>query len=267
MKKSISLIVATCLLITATACKKNDTDSKNTHEEKTASVKDEKKHWSYDGETSPEHWAELENNECGGKFQSPVDIVNVQKDASLASLDIHYNEKTKIHDIVNNGHSIQFDFEPGDFITLEGKKYALKQFHFHASAEHTIDGVRYPLVIHLVHANEEGKLVVIAIMGKESPENAEPYKFLDKFLPVSQNETKPINESFDMTEVLPENQGYYTYEGSLTTPPCTEGIKWFILKEPIGVSIKLINDLKKLMPIDNYRGIQKLNGRQIKEKP
>lgn len=267
MKRSISLIAAACLLITATACKKTDTDSKNTHEKKLASVTNEKKHWSYEGETSPDHWAELENNECGGKLQSPVDIIDVQKDASLASLDIHYNGETKIHDIVNNGHSIQFDFEPGDFITLEGKKYELKQFHFHESAEHTINGVRYPLVIHMVHASKDGKFAVIAVMGKESSDNAEPFKFLDKFLPVGQNEKKPVNESFDMTEVLPDSKGYFTYEGSLTTPPCTEGVKWFILKEPIDVSTKLIHDLKKLMPVNNYRGIQELNNRQIKEKP
>lgn len=225
----------------------------------------EEKHWSYEGETGPEFWKSLEDNDCGGDFQSPVNIINAKLDASLSPLDIHYSEETTIHDVVNNGHSIQFNFDEGDYIVLQNKKYLLKQFHFHEGAEHTINGVRYPIVIHLVHVSEDGQYAVIAVLGEESTENSDPFEFLDKFMPIEMNETKTVGEKFDMTDILPDSPGYYHYVGSLTTPPCTENVQWYIYKQPIEITQKLIDDLKELMPIDNYRGVQPLNGRVILE--
>ncbi|MCX2679341.1 carbonic anhydrase family protein [Galbibacter sp. EGI 63066] len=234
-------------------------------EVKQEAKKKEDKHWSYQGETGPEHWAKIEKNtECGGKYQSPIDIVGAQSDSNLLPLDIHYSSKTKIHNVTNNGHSIQFNFDPGDYIVLNGEKYELKQFHFHESAEHTIKGVRYPMVIHLVHVNKNGKYAVLAVMAEESRVNSESFDFLESYLPLSVKETKDIGKSFNMNSVLPEKKQYYTYEGSLTTPPCTEGVQWFIFKNPVDVSLEMIKELQEVMPVNNYRDIQPLNGRVVK---
>lgn len=225
----------------------------------------EKKHWNYQGETGPEHWSEIDQNDCGGSAQSPIDIVETVTDKNLKPIDFHYDTKTKIHDVINNGHSIQFDFEPGDYIMIDGDKYELKQFHFHEPAEHTIRGIRYPLVVHMVHMNKEGKYAVIAIMAQEDKQSNKAFEFLDKHLPVKVNESIKIDEDLNINKVLPENKTYYTYTGSLTTPPCTEGVQWYIFKNAIGVSSKIIDDLRKIMPINNFRNVQKLNGRIIKE--
>ncbi|TCK57532.1 carbonic anhydrase [Flavobacterium sp. 90] len=254
MKRITAKILLGSVLMMFVAC----SDKNNTKEE-------EKKHWNYEGETGPEHWSEIDQNDCGGSAQSPIDIINTETDKTLLPIDFHYNEKTKIHDIINNGHSIQVDFEPDDYIMINGDKYELKQFHFHEPAEHTIRGVRYPLVIHMVHMNKDGKYAVVAIMAQEDQEINEAFEFLDKFLPLKVNESIKVNEDFNINKVLPENQTYYTYTGSLTTPPCTEGVQWYILKNPVGVSSKIIEDLRKIMPINNFRNVQPLNGRIIKE--
>lgn len=257
MKKIITKILLGCTMIILMGCDNSKSDKKTNEEPK--------KHWNYDGETGPEHWSEIDQNDCGGSAQSPVDIVETEKDETLKPIDFHYSQETKIHDVVNNGHSIQFDFEEGDYIILNEEKYNLVQFHFHEPAEHTIRGVRYPLVIHMVHMNKDGKFAVVAIMAKESKDNNETFDFLDKFLPIKVNESIEVKDVFNLNNVLPENQTYYTYTGSLTTPPCTEGVQWFIFKNSVDVSIKMIEDLRKIMPVNNFRNIQQLNGRIIKE--
>ncbi|WP_337965008.1 carbonic anhydrase family protein [uncultured Flavobacterium sp.] len=254
MKRVTAKILFGAVLMMFVAC----SDKNSTKEE-------EKKHWNYEGETGPEHWSEIDQNDCGGSAQSPIDIMETETDKTLLPIDFHYDQKTKIHDIINNGHSIQVDFEPDDYIMVDGDKYDLKQFHFHEPAEHTIRGVRYPLVIHMVHMNKEGKYVVLAIMAQEDKEINEAFEFLDKFLPLKVNESIKVNEDFNINKVLPENKAYYTYTGSLTTPPCTEGVQWYIFKSPVGVSLKIIEDLRKIMPINNFRNVQPLNGRIIKE--
>jgi len=256
MKKVSAKILLGLVVIILISCENNKGEKK---------VPEESKHWSYDGETGPKYWSEIDQSDCGGSAQSPVDIVETEMDETLQPIDFQYSEETKIHDVVNNGHSIQFNFEEGNYITLNGDQYNLVQFHFHEPAEHTIKGVRYPLVIHMVHKNKEGKFAVVAIMAKESKGNNETFDFLDKFLPIKVNETIEVKDVFNLKEVLPDNQAYYTYTGSLTTPPCTEGVQWFIFKNSVDVSLKMIEDLRKIMPINNFRDIQQLNGRVIKE--
>lgn len=221
--------------------------------------------WSYQGETGPEHWSELsEISECGGNFQSPVNIVKYKKNKKLKPIQFNYKEETILHSVVNNGHTIQYNFEKGDQLVFEGKTYDLIQFHFHEPAEHTIDGVRYPLAIHLVHKTTKNELLVIEILAKEG-ENSEPFDFLESFLPIKKGEEKVVDEGFDMSLNLPKIKTYYTYVGSLTTPPCTEGVRWIIFKEPILVSLEQVELLKYLMPIRNYREEKPIHGRKIWE--
>lgn len=262
-KNAVTFLVL--LLIAACNNKPKETEQSVTAADTAKTEEHHKKHWDYEGETGPEHWSEMDKNDCGGNAQSPVDIVETEKDGALKPIDFHYNQKTKIHDVINNGHTIQFDFEPGDYVVINGNQYELKQFHFHEPAEHTIKGVRYPLVIHMVHKSKEGKFAVVAIMAQEDKKSNETFEFLDKYLPTKANDTVKVNDDFNINNVLPKNRTYYTYTGSLTTPPCTEGVQWFIFKNQIDVSIKMIKDLKKIMPVNNFRSVQELNGRKIKE--
>jgi carbonic anhydrase len=259
-----SLLFGTLLLSNTISCKERA--PQETHERKTVgNHAQETKHWSYEGETGPEHWAELEKNDCGGSMQSPIDILDPQAEGALPPLDIHYRVETKIHDIVNNGHTVQFNFDPGDYLVINGVQYMLKQFHFHEAAEHTIKGVRYPLEIHLVHKSEHGDYAVLSVMAEESTTNSKAFDFLENYLPLPAGTTRAVKASFDMSEALPRAKQYYTYTGSLTTPPCTQGVQWFIFKRPVTVSFEMIQELRKNLPVNNYRNVQQINGRIVKE--
>ncbi|MNQ02735.1 Carbonic anhydrase precursor [compost metagenome] len=264
-KEMINFAVITVLALAASCNNKSKETEQSVTSADTVTTIERHTHWNYEGETGPDHWSEMDKNDCGGKLQSPIDIVETETDKFLKPIEFHYNQKTKIHDVINNGHTIQFDFEPGDYIVVNGEQYELKQFHFHESAEHTIKGVRYPLEIHMVHKNKDGKFAVVSIMAQENKKSNETFEFLDQYLPTKTNDTVKVNNDFNINKVLPQNKSYYTYWGSLTTPPCTESVQWFIFKAPIEVSIKMITDLKKIMPLNNFRNVQELNGRKIKE--
>ena len=243
------------------------TDSTVNEDEHEIVHQKEHKHWTYEGETGPEHWIEIEKeSDCDGKRQSPINIIDVNAidDASLKPIDIHYSANVKIHEITNNGHSIQYNFEKGDFIILNDNEYRLKQIHFHEPSEHTINGIRYPLEMHLVHVSKDNKIAVLAIMAQEG-ESSEPFTFLEKFLPINTGTTKLIDTDFDLNQNLPKDMGYYTYSGSLTTPPCTQNVTWFVFKTPITISLDQVTQLQKLMPLNNYRDEQPINGRTIKQ--
>ncbi len=245
--------------------KKPNTKTQVLEDNKVQENKDDK-HWSYMGETGPEHWAELEKqSDCNGNQQSPIDIIDfdVTKDLSLSPISFHYSSNVKLHDITNNGHSIQYNFEAGDYIRVNNQKYELAQFHFHEASEHTINGVRYPLEMHLVHIGDENKIAVLAIMATEGA-NSEPFDFLEKYLPIEMGQTKQINADFNLSMNLPEDKTYYMYKGSLTTPPCTQNVSWYIFKNSITISKEQVNRLKVLMPMNNYRTEQALNGRKVK---
>ena len=177
-------------------------------------------------------------------------------------LQIHYNATTEIFDIHNNGHTIKYDFEAGDSISYQNKTYHLKQIHFHEPAEHTINGIRYPIEIHLVHANEDD-FTVLSIMGREG-KGSRTFNFLEKFLPIKIGESKEIHRPFDLRWMLPkETENFYAYRGSLTTPSCTEKVNWIIFRRPIILSLEQALILKELMPLNNYRNEQSLNDRII----
>lgn len=142
------------------------------------------------------------------------------------------------------------------------KTFHLSQINFHEPAEHTIDGIRYPLEIHLVHSFNNEEFTVMSILAKEG-EESQIFEFLESFLPINVNNTKNIHEPLDLTTLFPKTKNYYAYGGSLTTPPCTENVNWIVFKEPIIVSEAEVLKLKKNMPKDNYRNEQPLNGRQV----
>jgi carbonic anhydrase len=260
----IYFALGTVILFALVSCK-DTTEARNKEMEEDL-AHNEAIHWTYTGENGPEHWDELEkSSQCGGERQSPVNIVDIQTeaDSALLPLDLHYYGQVRIHEVISNGHSIQYNFEKGDYISLWDIRYDLKQIHFHEAAEHTLNGVRYPLEMHMVHVNADNEIAVFAIMAMEG-EPSEPFNFLEKYLPLEIGETKVIDEYFDLNLNLPASRDYYTYKGSLTTPPCTEGVTWIVFKEPITVSLQQVKELQRLMPLNNYRGEQPLNGRIVK---
>ncbi|MCL6605083.1 MAG: carbonic anhydrase family protein [Paenibacillus sp.] len=226
-----------------------------------------KAHWSYEGDTSPEHWAELDQlfTTCKvGKAQSPINILKeeVQDDESLSPIKVEYSP-SKVT-IVNNGHTIQANLDNKDNkITLEGKTYTLQQFHFHLPSEHEVNGSHADMELHFVHKDADGQLAVLSVLiTKGSKENAELNK-LWSMLPTEENEEGiPIEDAFDMNELLPEDLHSFRYQGSLTTPPCTEGVQWIVLENPVQWSEEQINKFKAIFPHDN-RPVQPLGEREV----
>ncbi|WP_242203875.1 carbonic anhydrase [Aestuariivivens insulae] len=226
----------------------------------------EERHWSYSGETSPEHWIDIEKkSDCGGKHQSPVNIIHTDVDyvEMKSNLKILYTPTTLISKVDNNGHSIQFNFEEGDSINYRGKTYYLKQIHFHEPSEHKINGVVFPIEMHLVHVNKRGEIAVLAVFGEEGSQS-QLFEFFESFLPLEKGETKEIHQKIDLSSLFLKDKHYYSYNGSLTTPPCTENVSWVVFKEPIILSEAEVLKLKRTMPLNNYRNEQDLNGRTVR---
>jgi len=256
MKNTIFISVISILLFVS--CKNEKSSYKENGLE-------EQSHWSYTGETSPEHWIEIEkNSDCGGKRQSPINIIDINTIATntVDKLKFNYSPETILHQVENNGHSIQFDFNPGDSINYKNNVYHLKQIHFHEPSEHNINGVKYPLEIHLVHQSATKKLCVISILCIEGKES-QLFEFFESFLPIKNGEHKDIDQVVNLADLFPSDKSFYSYSGSLTTPPCTEGVNWIVYKEPIVVSLEEVLKLKEIMPINIYRNEQPINSREI----
>lgn len=223
---------------------------------------EEGKHWSYAGDTGPSHWGDLshDNSACSlGKSQSPVDIVNPQY-GKLPSIQFNYRPSDLA--VVNNGHTIQVNYAPGSSIVLDGKTYDLVQFHFHHLSETTIKGQHTPLEGHLVHKSKDGNLVVVAVLfdqGRANPAVKTVWSNLPK---EEETENKPAAVEVNAAQLLPEKRSYYTFPGSLTTPPCTEGVTWLVLAHKMTASKEQIDAFAALYP-NNYRPTQPLDGRTI----
>ena len=218
-------------------------------------------HWGYAGKTGPSHWSELESDfsSCKlGKTQSPIDIHGA-KTTAMAPLDFHY--AASAGEIVNNGHTVQVNLNDAGSVKLASGDYKLLQFHFHTPSEESINGKHYPLVAHLVHKNEQGELAVVAVLFKKGKENA-ALKQVFAGLPPTAGEKHPLDANIDLTSVLPAKHSYYAYMGSLTTPPCSEGVHWQVLKQPVEISGQQLAAFRKLYAM-NARPIQPLNGRAV----
>ena len=223
-------------------------------------------HWSYSGHTDPRHWADLDHGfeTCKlGKNQSPIDIVTKKTQTSADAKPIAFAYTAGAAEIVNNGHTIQVNLPEGGTVSLDGVDYKLLQFHFHTPSEEKIDGKNYPLVAHLVHRNEQGRLAVVAVLFKLGKENA-ALKPVFSQLPAKAGETRKIEDAFDAAQLLPPTRGYYAFAGSLTTPPCSEEVRWQVLKTPVELSSAQLASFRKLYPM-NARPVQPLNERKVLE--
>lgn len=225
-------------------------------------------HWSYEGDRGVENWGDLHPSylDCKlGKRQSPVDIKQESSSYLASDAGIYVNYHDEELNINNNGHTIAVNFADTNEALINGKKYKLKQVHFHSPSEHTIDAKSFPMEAHFVHKADDGELAVLGVMIQEGNKNSSLQKIW-KNMPVEEGGHNISNKvKINATDLLPSSKDHYHYLGSLTTPPCTQIVEWYILKEPISISNKQLERFHKLYNA-NARPVQELNDRVILEK-
>jgi carbonic anhydrase len=216
--------------------------------------------WTYSAQTGPEHWGELQDDYklCStGKAQSPIDIGDAVK-ADLTPLAFSYRSSSAT--VLNNGHTIQVSPVDAGGITLSSGDYSLVQLHFHTPSEEKIQGRAYPLVAHFVHRNAAGELAVVAVLFEEGVENPALQSILSN-MPKTTGDMVNLPLQ-NIADLLPATRHYYSYMGSLTTPPCSEGVRWHVLTQPVQLSAAQLQAFQALYPM-NARPVQPLNGRTV----
>lgn len=223
-------------------------------------------HWEHTGENGPENWANLkpEFSTCAnGVRQSPIHIM--ESDAILGEAEVlKFDYKPSGGSIINNGHTVQVDLAGNNTLYVRGSAYKLIQFHFHHPAEEKVNYKGFSMVAHLVHKNEQGQLAVVAVLIDPGEANPVVQQIWTR-MPLDVNDRVGMPAGLlDVAQILPTDQHYYQFIGSLTTPPCTEGVLWLVLKQPMTVSREQLKLFTHLYPM-NARPTQPLNGRLIRE--
>ncbi len=246
----------------AHASKKAESPGSNHKQVATAPAPHHEIHWGYSGAGGPHVWGELleEYSTCKtGKFQSPIDISSVTI-GPMPNIRLKYKSSTVR--VINNGHTIKIEYDAGSTIQVSGKSYQLLQFHFHSPSEHTIGGKAYPMVAHLVHQASDGQLGVLGVLFIEGRENV----FLNQFwksLPQNHGDKFVDRKTkINMKNLLPRKLQYFNYIGSLTTPPCSEGVNWMVLSHPVEASRQQFDKFLALFP-QSVRPVEPLNGRVV----
>jgi carbonic anhydrase len=220
-------------------------------------------HWSYTGEGGPAKWSQLkpEFSTCAtGQRQSPIDIrdgISVDLEAPA------FDYRAGGFSVVDNGHTVQVNVAPGNSMTVMGRRYELVQFHFHRPSEERINGRQYEMSVHLVHKDPDGRLAVVGVLlerGAAQPVVQEVWNNL----PLERLEPLAAQDSIDPVALLPTDRRYYAYMGSLTTPPCSEGVLWMVMQQPVQASPEQIHIFSRLYPM-NARPVQQASGRLIKQ--
>ncbi len=223
-------------------------------------------HWSYSGEGNPKEWGKLDStfSACSiGGHQSPIDIETKHlKPTDLPALEFNYNAAPL--SIIDNGHTVMVNYAPGSTLTVAGHVYTLKQFHFHHPSEEKINGKTHPMVAHLVHSDADGHLAVVAVLFEQGAGNAEIDTIWGNIPKEKEKTVDSSSVMINAKDLLPSDHSYFTFTGSLTTPPCTEGVTWYVLRTGAHVSKAQIDAFAKLYP-HNARPVQALNGREIQE--
>jgi carbonic anhydrase len=246
MKKVTSVLLASTMLLLAN----------------TTTAKSGDAHWGYTGHNTPDTWGSLspKYHSCReGKNQSPIDVRS-SMDADLEALTLSYTKASK--EILNNGHTVQVNIEAGNSMIVDGISFELKQFHFHTPSENHIEGKSFPLEAHFVHLDKDGNIAVLALMFEEGEANEQLAKVWAS-MPKNGGDKSELKLADIASSLLPENKDYYRFNGSLTTPPCTEGVRWLVLKTPVSISKAQVDAFLHTMHHPNNRPIQKTNARVI----
>lgn len=211
--------------------------------------------WAYEGEQGPEAWGGLCSS---GRRQSPIDI----RGGLPVALDpIAFSYQSGEFSVLDTGHTVQVNVAPGSYAQLNGRRFELQQFHFHRPSEETLDGRRFDLSVHLVHRDEQGRRLVVAVLVQQG--TAQPVlRSVFGNLPLEKRQENRARGTLNPAELLPGEQAYYTYMGSLTTPPCSEDVQWVVLRHPVVASAEQIELFGRLYP-HNIRPLQQAEGRRI----
>jgi carbonic anhydrase len=220
-------------------------------------------HWAYSGEVGPQAWGGLQPSfsACSnGRRQSPIDI----RDGFAVDLDPPVFEyRASAFRVIDNGHTVQVNVDPGNTLLVRGRRYELQQFHFHRPSEERIEGRAFDMSAHLVHRDAEGNLAVVAVLLERG--SAQPLvQTVWNHLPLEKHEEFSAPVPIDLSHLLPADRRYYTYMGSLTTPPCSEGVLWVVMRQPVTLSPEQIAIFTRLYPM-NARPVQSAAGRVIKQ--
>lgn len=220
-------------------------------------------HWGYGIQNGPQHWGEMEKGfeSCKlGKLQTPIDIKTAKKAKKPALI---FDYKSVPLTVVDNGHTLQAKMPPGSTLRVGDAKYELVQFHFHKPSEEKLQGKAAAMDVHLVHKNAEGKLAVVGVLLDPGTTNPVLEAVLQA-APKGEGESSPKGVTVDPSKLLPAKRTYYTFTGSLTTPPCTEGVTWFVFKNPTQIGKDQVALFAKRYP-NNARPVQPVNGRVVEE--
>jgi carbonic anhydrase len=218
-------------------------------------------HWDYTGPAGPQTWGGLkpEFSLCGnGQRQSPIDI---RGGLSVDLEPVRFDYQSSRFSVIDNGHTVQANLAPGNAIEIGGNRFELQQFHFHRPSEERIDGRQFEMSVHLVHKDPQGKLAVVTLLLEKGPAQPAVQKVWNN-LPLEKNQDVPARVALDLNEILPADQRYFTYMGSLTTPPCTEGVQWVVMRQPVTVAPEQIELFARIYPM-NARPVQQAGGRRI----
>jgi carbonic anhydrase len=218
-------------------------------------------HWTYNGKEGPAEWGHLDGayKACSiGKQQSPINLAEANA-KDLSDISFHYQPSALR--VLNNGHTVQANYDKGSYIEVDGKRYDVVQFHYHTPSEHAVDGKLFDGEFHIVHKSAEGKLAVVGILLEKGKNNKAYQPFLSH-LPAEESPEQDAGIKLNAADLLPKEQTTYRYSGSLTTPPCTEGVSWLVMKTPVQLSKTQLNTLSKLFDHNN-RPVQPLNARPL----
>jgi carbonic anhydrase len=217
--------------------------------------------WSYSGNTGPKNWPNLHRNfrDCSGDNQSPINLTGFTESV-LKPIEFSYQPEAAA--LLNNGRTIQLNYRRPKFIKVEGSTFNLLQFNFHSPSENQINGKSYPLEAHFVHRNDHGDLAIVAVMYELGEENPALPKYIEE-LPAEAGRTITLESPISPDQLLPDNREYYRFNGSLTIPPCTEGVRWFVLKTPASASQEQLNAMKAAIGEPNNRPIHAITARQV----
>ncbi|MCC0176084.1 carbonic anhydrase family protein [Waterburya agarophytonicola K14] len=218
-------------------------------------------HWGYGGAANPTQWGELseEFQSCElGRNQSPVDVSIVEE---AEPIEIEFDYQPSKAQVIDNGHTIEALYEPGNFLRVDKEVFELIQFHFHTPSEHGVENRTSAMELHLVHRNEAGKLAVVGVLMDPGEENSVIASIWDA-IPKNTEATQGNSITINIADLLPDDRTFITYDGSLTIPPCTEEVRWKLFLEPIELSLEQIENFESIHPY-NARPLQPLNGRII----
>ena len=219
-------------------------------------------HWAYEGEGGPEHWGDLkaEYRACGaGRQQSPIDVDNAGP-ARMTPISFHY--KVSVIELVNNGHTVQANYGKGSYITVANERFDLLQFHFHTPSEHKVAGRSFPMEIHFVHRNARGRLAVVGVLIAAGEASLAAREIWDRLPAAAHSKSSDAHALINARDLMPSEGKYFRYSGSLTTPPCSEQVDWYVLQQPMTFSIEQIGRIRGIMGI-NARPVQARNGRYL----